>query len=261
MKANNSNWYKKGWSLGIKNMSWVEDTENQIDFIIKTMVLTGSERILDLACGYGRHSLSFAKRGYTVVGVDITKEYIEDAILTAKENDLTADFILSDIRDINFTNEFDVVLNLADGAIGYLENDKENLKIFDVVSKSLKSGGKHFMDVCNAEHAETYFPKRSWSIGENEFSFSQFEWDAEKRIMLYAGGRFRYGELAKHPEELIGNPTRLYSRDELSNIFKQRNMTVVNAFSNYCGKEPSETEMQLLIYSRKNNSAQKSLYE
>ena len=158
MKAQEADWYKHGWTLDIKNQSWVEDTESQVDFIIKTLRLTGKERILDLACGYGRHSLSLARKGYSVIGVDITPEYIDDARKTAKAESLNADFINADIRDVRFENEFDVVLNLADGAIGYLETDEENLKIFDVVSHALKSGGKHFMDICNAEHAEHYFP-------------------------------------------------------------------------------------------------------
>lgn len=144
MQAKSNDWYKYGWSLYIKNQSWVEDTDNQVDFIIKTLELTGKERILDLACGYGRHALSFAKKGFTVVGVDITKDYIDDAVKTAEENSLPAEFILSDIRDVDFENEFDVVLNLADGAIGYLETDEENLKIFNVISRALKKRRKAF---------------------------------------------------------------------------------------------------------------------
>ena len=62
MQAKSNDWYKYGWSLDIKNQSWVEDTDNQVDFIIKTLELTGKERILDLACGYVRHALSFAKK-------------------------------------------------------------------------------------------------------------------------------------------------------------------------------------------------------
>jgi len=55
-------WYKHSWSLDMKNQSWTEDSENQVDFIVKTLELTGGERILDLACGYGRHALSLARR-------------------------------------------------------------------------------------------------------------------------------------------------------------------------------------------------------
>jgi len=50
----------------------VQDTENQVDFIVNTLGLTGKEHILDLACGYGRHALSLARRGFRITGVDIT---------------------------------------------------------------------------------------------------------------------------------------------------------------------------------------------
>lgn len=141
MIAKKSDWYKSIWSLDIKNDCWVEDTIRQTDFIIEALDLRKNHRILDLACGFGRHSLELAKRGFEVVGVDITRDYIIDAENSAKKEGLSAQFILSDIRDLQFDQEFDAVLNLADGAIGYLENDKENLKIFDVIANALKPGG------------------------------------------------------------------------------------------------------------------------
>lgn len=251
MKAKDSDWYKNIWSLDIKNQSWVEDTENQVNFIIKTLGLTGNESILDLACGFGRHALSFARKGFSVVGVDITKEYIEDAIKTADREQLKVKFIHADIRDIHYENEFDVVLNLADGAIGYLESEEENLKIFDVISKALKSGGKHFMDICNAEHAEHYFPKYSWERGEKALALSMFEWDKENRRMLYGGIDIAYGEVVRKPEIPQGDPIRLYSAEELKVIFCNRNMKIKDSFSNYHGDEPTYKAMQLLLYSEK----------
>lgn len=243
-----------GWSLDIKNQSWVEDTENQVDFIINTLELTGKERILDLACGFGRHSISLARRGFSVVGIDYTKDFIDDAVITAKSASLQIDFILSDIRDIKFENEFDVVLNLADGAIGYLETDEENLKIFDAVSKALKPGGKHFMDICNAEHAEICFPKRSWDIGSKTLSLPEFDWDKEKRRMLFTDWVITFGEIARKPAktEKDTKGIRLYSKPELDSILSERHMKIIKTFSNYYGKEASYKELQLMVYSIKN---------
>lgn len=90
MKELKKDWYKNGWTLDIKNQSWTENTIEQVDFIIQTLGLKGHERILDLACGYGRHSLEFAKRGYEVTGVDITKAYIEDARKESEKAGLNA---------------------------------------------------------------------------------------------------------------------------------------------------------------------------
>lgn len=86
MIAKQKSWYKEIWTLDIKNQSWTEETVKQVDFLIKTLHLQGNEKILDLACGFGRHSLEFARRGYTVVGVDITKVYVEDAQQVAQRN-------------------------------------------------------------------------------------------------------------------------------------------------------------------------------
>ena len=86
-------WYKKIWSLDMKDMSWVEHTKEEIDFIIDIMELSGSERVLDLACGFGRHAVELARRGYPVVGVDITDEFIKEAKKIASLENLKIEFI------------------------------------------------------------------------------------------------------------------------------------------------------------------------
>lgn len=246
-----SDWYKNIWSLDIKNHSWVEDTKQQVDFIIKTLDLRKDQRILDLACGFGRHSLELSRRGFQVVGADITKDYITDAENTAKKEGLSTRFTLSDIRDLKFNQEFDVVLNLADGAIGYLENESENLKIFDVIADALKPGGKHFMDLCNAEYAKLHFPATSWEAGENALSLSSFEWNGEKKTMLYGSKTISYGDPLVKPEILRGDTIRLYSHDELDEILEARNMMIIQTYSNYYGKPETPKELQLMVYSIK----------
>lgn len=94
MRAKSWDWYKNNWSLEIKKQSWAEDTNRQVDFIIKTLHLNGSERILDLACGYGRHALRFAEKGYSVTGIDLTEDYILDARINAEKRNLKTEYIL-----------------------------------------------------------------------------------------------------------------------------------------------------------------------
>ncbi|MDO5111173.1 MAG: class I SAM-dependent methyltransferase [Clostridia bacterium] len=251
MRAAESDWYKRIWSLDIKAQSWVEDTARQVDFICRTLQLKGHERILDLACGFGRHALAFARRGFFVTGVDITPAYVADAAEQAKREGLDARFILSDIRDVTFAGEFDVVLNMADGAIGYLENDAENLRIFDVASRALKPGGRHFMDIMNAGYADTHFPCQLWDAGENGLTLSRFEWDKQSRIMLYGQCDVAYG--ARLPRVAIeeGNPTRLYGEAEIDAILRARHMEVTDVFADFSGKPASDNEIQMLIASRK----------
>lgn len=254
MRMPPSDWYRKIWSLDIKGQSWVEETVKQVDFIVGALGLTGSERILDLACGFGRHSLELARRGYRVTGVDITQCYVDDAIQSAKQEGLDAEFLCSDIRDLTYSEEFDAVLNLADGAIGYLENDEENLKIFRVITGALKPGGRSLIDICSQEHALMHFPKKHWEIGEHEISLPMFDYDASTKRMLYGGFGIKLGEIALPPETIEAHSvTRLYSFEEVKEIFAALGVEVLAGYGDYDKNVPlCHKNLQMVILSAKN---------
>lgn len=251
MKEMASDWYKKIWTLSIQNMSWVEDTKRQVDFLIDKLEMKGHEKVLDLACGFGRHALELARRGYDVTGVDITPAYIEYAEKQAKTEKPKAKFICCDIRDVSFEGQFDIVLNMADGAIGYLENEEENLKIFRVVSRALKPGGKHFMDIMNGSYAESHFPCRLWDAGEKCLTLSNFEWNAEKKTLIYAQVDYLYGEAVYRPDMQAGNPIRLYTLEEIKAIFAELKMNVLACYADFGGTSASDHQIQLMVCSEK----------
>ena len=144
---------------------------------------------------------------------------------------------------------FDVVINMADGAIRYLENDMENMKIFEVVSNALKIGGKHFMDIMNGSYAETHFPCKLWDEGEKCLTLSAFEWDKKSKILLYGQVDYPYGEPLWKPEMKEGNPIRLYTIFEISKIFSTLGMSVCKSYADYTGKPSSDNDIQLMVYS------------
>lgn len=251
MKRMSSDWYRKIWSLDIQDQSWVEDTGRQVDFLIGALGLTGGERILDLACGFGRHSLELARRGWEVTGVDITPEYVSYAAACAEKENLPAAFLCEDIRKIAFKAEFDVVLSMADGAIGYLEDDRENEKIFRVISRALKPGGKHFMDVMNGDYARSHFPCRLWDAGEKGLTLSVFEWDSATSTLIYGQQDYSFGKVLTKPEFSEGNPIRLYGKRELQELLARQGMEVVRCYSDFSGAPASGNAIQLMVYSRK----------
>ena len=247
-------WYKKIWTLDIQDLSWVEQTAHEVDFVVKALKLQGKERILDLGCGFGRHALELSRRGHPVVGVDITADYIDEACKRAGEEHLGAEFICADLRDVSFHEEFDVVLNLADGAIGYLETEKENLGTFDLIASALKPGGKHLMGVCNAAHAAKHFPTRHWEMGSRAISLADFEWEAETSRMIYRGYTLKYGETLAKPEATT-SWIRLYTLGECRAIIEARGMKVLQAYGDYDMDTPaSEDQLALLVTSQKQES-------
>ena len=251
MRPMENDWYKKIWTLDIQDQSWVEDTKRQVDFLVDKLNLNGDEKILDLACGFGRHSLELARRGFDVTGIDITCDYIRYATEQAEKEGLNARFICMDIRDVSFENEFDVVLNMADGAVGYLENDYENLRIFSVVSKALRSGGKHFMDIMNGSYAETHFPCKMWDAGEKCLTLSNFEWNSDTKTLIYGQLDYLYGNPLPEPVMEEGNTIRLYSLSEIDRIFAKLGIRVCKSYADFSGKPSSDNDIQLMVCSRK----------
>ena len=250
--AGDPQWYSKIWTLAIQDTSWFESTLQQVDFIEQALGLHRDERVLDLACGTGRHALELARRGYAVVGVDITAAYIDAACQQAREYGLDVEFLRADIRDLSFYQAFDVVLNLADGAIGYLETDAENLKLFDRIAAALKPGGKHLMEVCNAEYAATHFPRRHWEVGQNAVSLADFDWDRQTRRMRYLAYTLKLGEVLDLPRGTASS-IRLYSLEELQQILEARGLTIQGAYGDYdLATSASEGNLTLIVYSVKN---------
>src|ERR687890_2695309 len=107
-------WYATAFDGMSAEMAWTERTESEIKRALTMLRPQGGERILDLACGTGRHSLELVRQGFSVVGVEISAELIEIANKEAKAQGLEATFIEADLRELDFEEEFDIVLNLND---------------------------------------------------------------------------------------------------------------------------------------------------
>jgi SAM-dependent methyltransferase len=245
-------WYKKIWTWDIQNLPLAEQTAREVNFLVGALGLRGRERILDLACGFGRHALELARRGFSVVGVDVSSAYVDEARKRAAETSLKVEFVCADARDVSYSAEFDVVLNLSDGAIGFLENDNENLKVFDRIALALRPGGKHLMRVCNAAYARKHFPRRHWDMGSDALSLADFAWDAEASRMSYAAFSFKYGDALTKPEAPPSPVSvRLYTIDELRDILKARGMTIERTYGAYSASVPSSDDtFPLLVVSR-----------
>jgi 2-polyprenyl-3-methyl-5-hydroxy-6-metoxy-1,4-benzoquinol methylase len=129
--------------------SFTQGTSGEVDFIEKEINFDKSKKILDLGCGTGRHSIELAKRGYNVTGVDLSVSQLNRAKEKAKECGVAVRFIREDARELNFTNEFNLVIMICEGAFPLMETDEMNYKILENATRSLKSKGKIIFTTLN----------------------------------------------------------------------------------------------------------------
>ena len=118
-----------------------------IDNLTQHLSLAHEDEIWDLACGKGRHAVYLNKKGFRVVGTDLSLNNISCAGDGIKDG---LEFYVHDMRNPFRINYFTYVLNLFT-SIGYFEKDNDTVKVFKNVFQSLKPGGRFVIDFFNAD--------------------------------------------------------------------------------------------------------------
>jgi SAM-dependent methyltransferase len=143
-----------------------EQTRTETDFLQRALRLQSGERVLDVPCGFGRHSLELASRGFRPTGVDASPQMIEEARAGAASAGLTIDWRLADMRALSWESEFDAAFCFGN-AFGYLDTDGTR-EFVQAVSRALKAGGRFAFDYgLSAEGLLPRFRDREWAeIGD-----------------------------------------------------------------------------------------------
>lgn len=122
-----------------------DEAEHFLDLLLERVHLPSESRVLDLACGKGRHSLHLNQKGFLVTGVDLSAENIN--YCKAYENE-RLQFFQHDMRRILKVNYFDAIFNLFT-SFGYFERDYENEKVVQAATSGLTKGGYFILDFLN----------------------------------------------------------------------------------------------------------------
>jgi 2-polyprenyl-3-methyl-5-hydroxy-6-metoxy-1,4-benzoquinol methylase len=115
--------------------------------ITKTLHRAQLASVIDIGCGTGRHSIELTKRGYKVIGIDLSESQLERAREKAKAQNLQIDFQKYDARKLPFKNEYNLAIMLCEGAFPLMETDEMNYEILKNVAKSLKDSGKLIYEI------------------------------------------------------------------------------------------------------------------
>ena len=85
--------------------------------------------------------------------------------------------------------------------------------------------------------------------GNTIVTLSAFEWEKDRKTLIYGQVDYMYGEALYKPEMKEGNPIRLYSLDEITEIFGKLGLRICNSFADFSGKPSSDNDIQLMVYS------------
>lgn len=129
--------------------------------IINLLGLQKGDKLLDLCCGPGRHTLEFARLDIDVTGVDKSGRYLKTAREKADTQGLKVTLIESDMKEYRTEDSFDAVINLYT-SFGFYENLSDEIKILKNMHSSLKKGGKMLIDLLGKELLASIYKERDW---------------------------------------------------------------------------------------------------
>jgi len=123
-----------------------------MDILIAHLRPSPNARILDVACGRGRHSIHLSEKGFDVTGIDLSEDSIKEALLHETE---TLHFYQHDMRLPFRINYFDYAFNFFT-SFGYFKTRREHDNTIRMIAQSLKSNGCFVLDYLNVRYAEDH---------------------------------------------------------------------------------------------------------
>lgn len=215
-------YYKDIW----RNIFPEKTTLAESDWIINEAQLTSKSHVLDLMCGYGRHSLEIARKGIQVTAIDNLPDYINELKEKITIDNLPIDAICDDVIQTHLTNKFDAAICMGNSLQFFDEH--ELLQLLSKISEHLKIAGKFFIN--------------TWSLSEIVFkSFKENSWSKIGDVLMLSKCRFLF-----HPTRMEVNMTLInddgtreekngidyiYSINELETILNETGFRLKDIYS------------------------------
>lgn len=152
--------YKDIWKAIIPDIL----TEREIAFIESYFGLQSGNAVLDLMCGYGRHTLALARKGISVTAIDNLPAYITEINELAAREQLPVEATVSNVVNHRPLKQFDLVMCMGNSLNFF--NAADTVSIFKMAANALKPGGHLLIN--------------SWSVAE--IVFKNFKETGESTI-------------------------------------------------------------------------------
>lgn len=254
IKTEQDKWFTKWFNtrdyLDLYKHRDTKDAAKILKLLFSNVSIPKGTKILDLACGSGRHSLLIAGKGYNVTGIDLSqyligkaKEKLKDEYSGSRDR---LSFEIGDMRRIVHKNEFGLVVNIFT-SFGYFEKHSDNVKVIKSISAALKKNGWFLFDFLNKDYLVKHIVPFDIKK-ENKRIIVQLRNIAdgfvEKNIFILKNDNTpgSYPVLKNYKEKI-----RLYSLIDFRHMFSTNKLKIVRVFGNYDGAKFIKSKSERLI--------------
>lgn len=209
-----------------------------IDNIIQYVHPKPGSKILDLACGKGRHSIYLNKKGFNVVGVDLSHNSILEANKSAND---TLHFHQMDMRELQTKEPYDVVLNMFT-SFGYFQHISDNIQVLKGVHAILEESGVLVIDFLNASIViQNLVPEEKKEIDGITFTINRLIEDQTIVKKIHVQERSVQHEFQER--------VSMFELKDFKEMFSQSGFELIDYFGNYQLEtfDPQKSDRLILV--------------
>lgn len=230
------------------------DYDGWVDYIEKIFNREGlkPKTILELACGTGNITNKLSKRGYDMVGIDISSEMLTQAKDKSYALRQDVKYIHQDMRELNFSKQVDAILCLCDG-FNYILEEEDLISIFIKVNSLLKKGGLFIFDISSYYKLSKILGNNVYGENYEDVSYlwqNYFDDDSdicELDLTIFT----RDGELfARHQE---CHYQRAYSSEKVVELLRNAGFEKIDAYNAFTFKNFQHADERICFVCMKNN--------
>lgn len=228
-------------------LTWDIPYEAILDFWEAVLKKTGKtpETVLDLACGTGSLSVLLAKKGFRVLGADISEEMLTAAAEKAAELEEPPFFICQSMQELSLPQKVDWIVCCLDG-INYLTDPEDCKETFHRCYESLREGGMLTFDI-NSAFKLRGLDGQVW-LDENDDTYCVWrtEFDEEENICYYGVDLFtREGEVWLRDFE--EHRQYAYSVEQLTAYLQEAGFGDIRVYADLSADAPKEDSQRIFI--------------
>jgi SAM-dependent methyltransferase len=238
-------WFESWFNSPYYYILYKNRDEIEAEFFIKNLTqkikLNKGDKVLDIACGKGRHSIIFNKLGYFVNGIDISPESIKEAQKNANQ---TLQFYVHDMRKLFRVNYYNLAVNLF-SSFGYFKTEKEHQQSINNMYKCLKPGGFLVIDFLNVYKViNTLIPAEEKQIENIHFKIER---------------KFSNGCIIKNIDITDGDKkynfeekVKAFTIKDFKIFFKRSGLQIISIYGDYALNPYNEsTSDRLILFAQK----------
>ena len=230
-------WYDRFFRHEYLTFDEHPETDLEVDFVQQALNLTPETRVLDLCCGYGRHTIPLSKH-CDITGLDRSPVMLERAAQT----DRTSSFVRGDMRHLPFPEgQFDAIVSLF-SSFGYFDNEDENYRVLQGVSECLAVGGRFLIETVNREFVVRHSaPQQVYRPGNmtliEERSFDPISSRTHVEVTVFEDGR----------ETRLHHSIRIYAFTELEMLLESVGLRAINVWGDFRGRDYTCDSMHTIV--------------